>query len=115
MAQQTISIIRGTTNTFGIALTNEEGAPVLLEEGQVIVFGVKKNPKDIDCIFVKRTTGLVDDVYCFTIEPSDTIDLEVGRYFYDVGIQHGDSIYYNAIESSIFNLEQNITKLGDGE
>lgn len=115
MAQQTISIIRGTTNTFGISLTDEYGSPVLLEEGQEIVFGVKKKVTDVDCLFVKRTTGLVDDVYCFTIDPSDTIDLDVGKYYYDVGIQHGDSIYYNAIESSTFNLEQNITKLGDGE
>lgn len=114
MAQQTLSIIRGTTNTFGITLTDEYGSPCELEEGQEIVFGVKKSPKDADCIFIKRTTGLVDGAYCFTIDPSDTIDLEVGKYYYDVGVQHGESIYYNIIESSTFNLEQNITKLGDG-
>lgn len=114
MAKQPLNIIRGTTNSFSITLTDEEGNPYVLEEGQEIVFGIKKKETDADCIIVKRTKGLIDGAYQFTLNPDDTLNLTVGKYFYDVGIQHGAKIYYNIIESSSFMIEQNITKIGDG-
>lgn len=113
MAQK-IEIVRGTTNTFQIAVTDAEGREYALVSGEKVVFGIKKNPEDDEAIFVKTITKGIDGIYVATIEASDTEDLDPGKYFYDVGLRSGDK-YYNIIEPSTFMILPNITRWGDGQ
>lgn len=112
--QMQIEIVRGTTNAFGISVTNHNGDPYVLENEQFLVFGIKRNERDENRVLSKRITRLVDGQYYLELSPSDTSDLSIGQYYYDVGLQHGDNIFYNVIESSPFIIKPNITKLGDG-
>ena len=114
MKHQDIEIVRGTTNTFGITLTDAEGKFFTLESGQVLVFALKKRPKDVERVLVKKVTNRVEGVYYLEITPEDTADLETGKYFYDVGMQQGSDVFYNIIESSVFDIKPNISELGDG-
>ena len=47
------------------------------------------------------------------LSPQDTIDLIPGRYYYDVGLQRGDDVFYNIVEQSEFLLIPNVTRRGD--
>lgn len=112
--KQDISIVRGTTAAFGIVINDAAGNPFVLEPGQVLVFGLKKRPKDDERVLIKKFTNRVEDQYYLELSAADTADLEPGKYFYDVGLQHGNNVFYNIIEASAFDIKPNITELGDG-
>lgn len=114
MQNQYISIVRGTTNAFGIKVLDREGDEFTLESNQVLVFGVKRRPTDLERILVKTITTSVNGEYYLELTPADTADIEPGKYFYDVGMQQGESVFYNVIEASVFEIKPNITELGDG-
>ena len=113
MAKQPLSIVRGTTNSFSVAITDEEtGEPYELEAGELLRFGIKKNPKDDEYVLVIDITETNEDgEYAFTILPSNTISLPFGSYYYDVGLQSG-AAYYNVIPASPFEIAYNVTKWG---
>ncbi len=112
--KQRLEIVRGTTNVFGIDVRDEEDRPYTLETGQILVFGLKKKLSDAERVLVKQMTHTVNGEYYLELIPEDTINLDAGLYYYDVGMQHGASIFYNVIEASEFNILQNVTELGDG-
>ena len=107
--KQTIKIVRGTTASFTVTITDvATGNPYVIELGEVIRFGVKATPVDNAYIFTKEITAGSGD-YDFTIEPSDTIGLAFGSYWYDIGLQSGTD-YYNIIPASPFEITYNVTK-----
>lgn len=115
MAKHDLSIVRGTSNVFGLAITNADGTPFVLEDNQTLVFAVKKNPKKYDRVLVKKVSHSVEEgIYYLELFPSDTTDIEPGRYYYDVGLQYGESVFFNVIEASVFEIKPNISQLGDG-
>lgn len=103
-----IQIIRGTTNTFGITITDANGDPYTLQEGEALLFGVKKRAKDEDYTFKKNAVAGENGAYSVKVEPSDTEGLDFGRYFYDVGLQSGTD-FFNVIPCSPFDICENIT------
>lgn len=109
-----VEIVRGTTNTFEITVTNANGEPYILGSGEKLLFGVKKNHTDGRYIFVK-TIRLCDKpgVYSVTINPEDTEICDCCKYFYDVAVQSGDN-FFNIIEASFFHVKKNITCWGCG-
>ncbi|MBR6353569.1 MAG: hypothetical protein IKS25_05520 [Oscillospiraceae bacterium] len=110
--KQPIKIVRGTTNGFVIAVTDETGEAYELQSGEFIRFGVKQQPTDTTYIFTKTITEAnEDDEYAFTIVPNDTISLPFGSYWYDVGLQSGTD-YFNVIPASPFEVAYNVTKWG---
>lgn len=111
MAQK-IEVVRGTTNTINIAVRDSDGNAHMLGAGEVIVFGVKKNYEDEECLILKTITSLVNGVGKLTLAPDDTAELACRKYVYDVGLKSGAN-YYSVIEASDFVVSANITKWGD--
>ena len=111
---QHLRIVRGTSNAFGISVTDEKGNPYTLTEDQVLIFGLKCDEYSDERVLVKKITNAVDGEYYLELTPKDTADLEPGRYFCDVGMQQGDGVFYNVIECRPFFIAPNVTQLGDG-
>lgn len=109
--KQNISIVRGTTNVFQIAVQDTSGSPYLLSEGEILIFGVKTKPGEEEYTIVKMLTSdnLLNDTYLVRINPEDTENLSCGRYCYDVGLQRGND-YYMVLPCSDFTIEHNITE-----
>lgn len=105
---QPIAIVRGTTRTIGVSIFDESGDPYTLGSGEVLRFGIKKNPSDTSYLVKKETTTQSEGAYLFTMVPSDTLSLPFGRYYYDVGLKSGTN-YYNVIECSFFDIAFNVT------
>jgi hypothetical protein len=110
---QTIEIVRGTSNTFPITVTDADGTPYTLEAGEKLLFGVKKQPSDKDYLVLKTITATTNGEYVAKLLPNDTSGMEYGRYVYDVGLESGEN-FYNVIEASPFVVQPNVTKWGDG-
>lgn len=110
---QCIDIVRGTTLPMALEVTDANGTAYTLASGEKILFGVKKKATDEAAVFIKEAAAAdTDGQYTITIDPEDTMDLEPGRYCYDVGLESGGD-YYNIIEPSGFNILPNVTKRGD--
>ena len=109
--KQTISIIRGTTNVFVVAVQDSSGSPYLLTEGETLIFGVKSRPGDEEYVIIKTLTvdNLLTDASVLRLNPEDTEALSYGRYCYDIGLQRGTD-YYMVLPCSDFNINHNITE-----
>ena len=106
--KEPIAIVRGTTNTFEITVTDADGNLYTAGDGESLVFGVKKSPKDEDYTFKKTAVTGENGAYSVKVEPGDTEGLDFGRYFYDVGLQSGTD-FFNVIPCSPFDICENIT------
>jgi len=106
-----VEIIRGTTNTFEITVTNAHGELYNLAANEKLLFGIKKNYIDPEYIFVKSVSVGENGVYTVTLHPEDTEMCDCCKYFYDVAIQSGDE-FFNVIEASSFTVKKNITSWG---
>jgi len=103
-----LKMVRGSTQVLEIQVQAPDGSPYILLEGDVIRFGVKDPECDGEYLVKKESGTLVEGVTMVTIEPEDTIDLEPGRYCYDVGLQSGTA-YFPVVKYSDFILEPNVT------
>jgi hypothetical protein len=111
--QTDVEIVRGTTNTFEITVTNANGEPYILGSNEKLLFGVKKSHTDTKYIFVKTVRTGENGVYTVTIYPEDTEKCECCKHFYDVAVQSGDN-FFNVIEASFFHVRKNVTCWGCG-
>jgi len=104
----TIKLIKGTTCSFEINVTDANGDHYELQEGEIIRFGVKRNFNSTECLILKEITNAVEGKYIVNFVPADTANLEAGKYFYDVGLQSGTD-YYNVIPVDVFLIENCVT------
>lgn len=108
-----IRMIRGTSRKFEISVTDAEGNPYTLSAGEKVIFGVKKQTTDDNLVICKVVTECTGGVCVVELDPEDTANLAVGKYYYDVGLESKED-YYIIVELSVFNIAANITKWGDG-
>lgn len=107
---QPIKIVRGTTNTFSIDVTDADGNPYTLGSGEKLVFGVVELGGTAP-LFTREATADDTGGYVVTITPADTAQLRPDRYFYDVGLQSGGN-FYNVVEYSPIDIIPNATVAG---
>ena len=104
-----IIMVRGTTKTLAVTVLDASGKPYQMADGDVVRFGIKVNPADEKCLVQKEVTSLTDGVATITIKPEDTIGLQYGPYYYDVGLQSGED-YFCVIPYSRISIVPNITR-----
>lgn len=115
--RQPLEITRGRTVPISFPVYNEKtGAPYVLADGELLLFGIKKDPdKDQAPIFVKAAVADPDageGWYLVTLHPEDTQDLAPGVYYYDIGLESGGE-YLDIVRKSTFTIESNVTGKGD--
>lgn len=109
--EQTIKIVRGTTNTLEISIVDSSGAPYNLGSGEKVVFGVKRKPEHEEVIFAKVGEIVYEGLYKVVLDPADTENLLSGDYYFDVAIESGEA-FHNVIRPSRFKIVANITSRG---
>lgn len=103
-----LSVVRGTTSTIRIDVTDANGTPYALGTGEVLRFGVKRNAASTEYLIRKDITSGTGS-YLVTLTPEDTAGLAITQYLFDVGLQSGEN-YYNVIPATVFDVQANITK-----
>lgn len=108
-----MEIVRGTTKTPTIKL-KKNGDEYQIDEGDIIRFGVKNNTDDSEYLILKEmiSTDYSEDAggYPLMIYPEDTINLDVGCYAYDIGIQTAAGQYKMVKVYSPFKILPNVTR-----
>ena len=92
----TITLTRGDTESLVVAVTDADGQPYELGEGEYIELCVKARPTDADVLIRKTTT---DGTIAF--ERADTWGLAVGKYAYNVRVENGTTSYHTIIEGKL--------------
>ena len=113
MKVQPLEMEQGTTQPFALDLTDANGEPYTLEIGQVLVFAVKTERNDEARVLITTITHTVEGAYYLELAVEDTADLEPGRYYYDVKMQHGARLY-PVVPLSPFTIHPTAARLGDG-
>lgn len=109
--QQKIEIVRCTSNTFQLSVTDANGVPYNLGSNEKIVFGVTAKPGTGELLLTKVAEILGEGLFKITLCPEDTEPMPAGRYWYDVALDDGTD-FLNIIEPSPFVLEANVTCRG---
>ena len=110
---QNLSIVRGTSFPFSVKLTDALGDRLEMDEGDVLLFGVKRFPENKKYQFLKTLTK--DDYnpnlggYIIVIKTEDTKDFVFDKYYYDVGLQTAEGDFYTVVECSILEIRPGIT------
>lgn len=90
MAHENIEMIRGDTLAFGIELDG-------VTDVDAVYFSVKKTKHDDEYVFIKSLNNgiakIEDGKYSVRVAPSDTHNLEVGTYYYDLQIKANGDIF----------------------
>lgn len=91
-----IEIIRGDTKTLKFQRKSKAGE-LITEKPDKMFFTVKKGCYTKDYLFQKRLDTDIsynedDNYYRFTIEPSDTDELDYGDYVFDIEIITGEVV-----------------------
>ena len=93
MEYQNILMVRGDTLTFNAEILNEDGQVVLVDSAEMVC---KKKPSDDDAIFRKTLNSGIqqsDGLLTVRVAPSDTREVDAGRYFYDFRVTIDHDVY----------------------
>jgi hypothetical protein len=110
--RQKITVTRGRSETIRVIVPDANGNPYVMSEGETLLFGVKKADASGDLLILKTVTECTDGVATFQLIPEDTIDLEYGRYAYDVSLKSGVDLF-DVVKAAPFVIEPNVTKWGE--
>lgn len=109
MNEQIINMVRGDTLAFGMEFTDLE------QDLESAYFSAKKNYDDTETAFQKSLGDGIekvsDGVYRVRLAPSDTADLDAGKYYYDLQIGVNGDIY--TIMYGVINLYPDVTTSSD--
>lgn len=112
-----ISIVRG--DTLKLTLTDiklSDGTEYVLSDTDVVYLDVKRYQDDVTPVIRKSVTKekYIDGGLPFVFLPSDTVDLDIGEYWFDVRLYCDDDNIYTIIPMSKFNIVRNITDIPNG-
>lgn len=78
-----ITLTRGDTFKAQISITDKDGNPYEMQEGDVVRFAMKKDYSDPDTqVLINKVVP--SDTLILTLEPEDTKELPFGTYVYDI-------------------------------
>lgn len=92
-----IKLIRGDTARFEVEILDQSGEKYVLQEGDKLVFTVKRNTSTDEVILQKQILGDT-----FTLMHDDTKDLEYRKYVYDIQLTQSNGDVTTVIPPSDF-------------
>lgn len=117
MAYRRLSLTRGNSHTYGITFKNSAGIPYNIKNW-VIKFTLKTNYDfpDSDASLQKVVTSFSDTTSGtsgsaqISLVPSDTTNLDIGVYDYDISVTTSLNDEFITVMKGKFDLEYGVTK-----
>lgn len=104
-----IQMIRGDSEAIGLEFVDKDGNPVNFNEGDVIYFTVKRTVNTERIAIQKKKKDLEGNKVEIEIKPSDTSELEFGKYVYDIQYNKADGTVKTIIPPSEFVINGEVT------
>jgi len=104
-----ITMVRGTTDSITIKLSDENDNQVNFTTGDVIYFTVKESPNStVDTLQIEVDT-FINGQAIISLLPEHTKDLSFKDYRYDIRFIKSDGTVRNIVNDSKFTVGTNIT------
>lgn len=100
-----IVLTRGDTLKVKVSIKTAKGDEYKPAQNDVIRFAMKKHYNDRKTLILKE---IPNDTLILMLEPSDTKDLEFGKYVYDVQLTNGDGEVDTFITKAQFILTEEV-------
>ena len=100
-----IELTRGDTARLTVPLTDDSGAAYEMQSTDELVMTVKSSVNDDTPCFQKIVVGS-NEIH---IKPSDTANLNFGKYVYDVELRISEDDVYTVIEKTMFKIREEVT------
>ena len=112
-----ITIVRG--DTLKLTLTDirlSDGSEYVLNDTDIVYLNVKRYQDDKSAVIEKSATkaDYIDGGLQFIFLPSDTANLDIGEYHFDVRLFVDSDNIYTIIPLSKFRIVRNITDIPMG-
>lgn len=107
MENENITMTKGDTLAFNVEVFDEDKNPITVDSAD---FTCKKKVLEGENIFHKALgSGIIqsDGILSVRVAPSDTMEADAGRYFYDLQIGLGGDIF--TIMKGILEIEQDVS------
>jgi hypothetical protein len=101
----TITLTRGDTFEALVSAIKKDGTPYIPVEGDVIRFAMKENYDDARPLLVKE---IPIDTMMLMLEPSDTADLNFGKYVYDIQLTNANGKVDTFITKATLKLSEEV-------
>ena len=116
LPKNAVQIVRGTSKTLQLAVTDPQSKPVNLT-GATIIMTVKNRVEDQKNIFQKTTadptqvkiTDSFGGIAQIFIQPTDTQFRDVKEYVFDVWVILPSGARYDVIPPTVFELTASVT------
>lgn len=103
----TITMVRGDTAKIAIEITNANGDPYEIQNGDSIRFAAKKKYTD-NAVLIQKDVDVEDLI--LILNPEDTKPLEMGaskgKYVYDIQITQADGTVDTFIRGTLILIEE---------
>lgn len=101
-----IRLTRGDTAKFVVSVKNETTKqPYDVLSSDTLTMTIKDSIRDGEACVQKTITGSNS----FHILPSDTSDMNFGKYIYDIQLTTSDGDVYTVVEPATFELMEEVT------
>lgn len=104
-----ISMIRGDSEVIRVSCRDENGVSVPLVDGDTVYFTVKSSTNIEEKKLQKVITSFLEGEALIILNPSDTKQLFVGTYYYDVQLNRGAEQVKTIIPPSLFTIDPEVT------
>lgn len=104
--QNNLYVTKGDTAKFPLKITYMDDSEYTLEEGDRILFTVKKKSTDSSIVIQKEIDG---GTLILILNAENTSHLSCGRYCYDVQLTKSDGTVITIIPPHIFKLCEEVT------
>ena len=111
-----ITLVRGDTLKLTLKdIKLSDGTDYVLSDTDIVYLDVKRYQDDVTPVIRKSVTKekYIDGGLPFVFLPSDTVDLDIGEYYFDVRLFVDDDNIYTIIPMSKFRIVRNITDIPD--
>lgn len=108
-----ISITRGDSAYISFSLSDLEGNPLVLEDGDRVRCQVRMRPIDGELLFDGVITEAPNGEMIWHIYPEDTASLDVGDYYWDAQVEYSNGDIFTFVDVSDFTILPEVT-LGRG-
>ena len=119
LPENSVSVIRGTSKTLVLTVKDKNKEPVDLT-GATIYFSVKKKETDTGNPLIQKVStdsvqievpNPTDGIAKIYLQPSDTQNLDITQYKFDVWMVSSIGKRFVVVKPSIFNVEAGITRI----
>ncbi len=102
-----LTVTRGDTLPVDISITNSDGTPYAMQEGDVLVLTVKRTTDYDGEVAIQKTMDSTTGPTC-TLS-SDETNIDYGAYFYDLELTQANGFRTTIVKPSAFTVTEEVT------